>query len=373
VTTERTRPLLSAAIIVRDEADFLRRCLTSIGRVCDEIVVVDTGSTDESREVARSFGAITADRPWDDDFSAARNRALELASGEWILYIDADEQLEIVDPDAARQELIDATDAVSLLVRFRTRPVFTAYREFRLWRNRPDIRFVGRIHESMVGDISRVAASEQLSIRDSQHFGICHYGYEESQERKWQRDRPLLERRVVEFPERCYLWDHLGNLRWVMGDVDAAVEAWTNGIELIRRRGIVDRTDVLCYGDMGMALIERGDDITALVDEVLTIAPWYHVAHWIAAANHRRQDRHEAALPHLYHLRSLASDPEDRSLAYHREMFTTWAWEALGASLFALGRLDDSLATYDEALVEQPDNLEFRTKAAAIGAMLRRR
>ena len=66
----------------------------SIRPVCDEIVVVDTGSTDDTVAVAESFGAVVAHRPWDDDFAAARNRALDLATGEWILYIDADEQLE---------------------------------------------------------------------------------------------------------------------------------------------------------------------------------------------------------------------------------------------------------------------------------------
>jgi glycosyltransferase involved in cell wall biosynthesis len=372
VTTERSRPLLSAALIVRNEADFLRRCLSSIAPVCDEIVVVDTGSTDDSREVARSFGAVTADRPWDDDFSAARNHALGLVTGEWVLYIDADEELDAVDPVLARRELENATDAVSLLVRFRTRPMFTPYREFRLWRHRPDVRFVGRIHESMVADILRVAEGDSLVVRDSEHFAICHYGYEGSQEHKWKRDLPLLERRVVEFPERCYLWDHLGNLRYVMGDIDGAIEAWNTGIALVRRRGVGDRVDILCYGDLGMCLLERGDDIGALVDEMLAIAPWYHVGHWLAAANHRALGRHEKAVAHLRRLRDHAADPADRAVAYNSELFTTWTWEALGGSLFALGRLDEALELYDEALASQPDNLEFRTKATALRAMVRR-
>jgi len=112
------RPLLSAAIIVRDEAEFLHACLSSIKGVCDEIVVVDTGGSDDSREVARSFGADIGFYEWNNDFAAARNASLEMATGEWILYIDADEQLVELDVDSARAELRDRTDAVALRVRF---------------------------------------------------------------------------------------------------------------------------------------------------------------------------------------------------------------------------------------------------------------
>ena len=365
------RPLLSAAIIVRDEEEFLRKCLASIRAVCDEIVVVDTGSADGSRAVAIEAGAVSVVRPWDDDFSAARNTALDLATGEWILYIDADEELEVDDPIAARTELANATDAISLLVRFRTRPHFSPYREYRLWRNRKDIRFVGRIHETMVPDIQRIEKTEGLAIRDSNSFGIRHYGYEGDQSHKFARDLPLLERRVVEYPERCYLWNHLGNVREQIGDSEGAVAAWTTGIELIRRRGLVDRTDVLCYAGLGLHLTASGVDATDLSNEVLTIAPWYHTGHWIAACNHIAQDRPADAIPHLRTLIAIGVDPDDPSLAYNNAMFTTWAWKSLGAALFALGDLDGALEIYEEASAADPDDLEFKTKLTGLRMMAR--
>lgn len=366
------RPLLSAAIIVRDEADFLRSCLGSIAASCDEIVVVDTGSTDDSRAVARSFGAVTDDLPWDDDFAAARNRALDLATGEWILYIDADERFEDVDPAAVRRELREAHDAVSLLVRFRARPIWTPYREFRLWRHRDDIRFVGRIHETMVGDIRRVADEEGLAIRDSRTVSICHDGYEGDQSAKHARNLPLLERRVVELPDRCYLWNHLASIREALGDAEGAVAAWTTGLELIRRRGLADRTDVLCYAGLGFHLLAKGEDIAALVEECLAVAPWYPAAHWLAAANHRAQGRHGDAVPHLRWLLAMGRDPEDPALAHHRGMFGEWAWRMLGECLYALGDLTGAVEVYREASAALPDDLELRTKAAALGTMLAR-
>jgi hypothetical protein len=362
------RPLLSAAIIVRDEAEFLRACLASIVDVCDEIVVVDTGSVDESVAVAAEFGAVRGVHAWNDDFSAARNVALDIASGRWILYIDADEQLEQLDPAALRAELESNDDAVSLRVWFRTRPVWSPYREYRLWQHRPDIRFRGRIHETMVPDIDRVAATDGMAIRDTDLFRITHYGYEGDQTAKHRRNLPLLERRVEEFPDRCYLWNHLGNIREDLGDSDGAVAAWTTGIGLIRRRGLKDRTDVLCFAGLAIHLINRGQDVSALVAEAATVAPWYRTVDWVAARNHATQGRCARAIPHLLALIDVGVDPLDDSLAYNNAMFTTWAWELLAECQIATGDLAGAASTFRRASVAEPDNIGFRTKAAALAA-----
>ena len=76
--------LLSAALIVRDEERSLGACLASLKGLADEVVVVDTGSSDRSRDIAAEAGARVYDRPWTGDFSAARNYALDLAQGDWI-------------------------------------------------------------------------------------------------------------------------------------------------------------------------------------------------------------------------------------------------------------------------------------------------
>ena len=85
--------LLSAALIVRNEERFLVGCLDSLEGFVDEVVLVDTGSTDATPRIAADRGITVHTFPWADDFSAARNRALDLARGEWILYIDADERI----------------------------------------------------------------------------------------------------------------------------------------------------------------------------------------------------------------------------------------------------------------------------------------
>lgn len=87
----RQEPLLSAALIVKDEEENLPVCLSSLSGLVDEVVVYDTGSTDRTVEIAREAGAVVVEGYWDDDFARARNEALRHCTGEWVLSIDADE------------------------------------------------------------------------------------------------------------------------------------------------------------------------------------------------------------------------------------------------------------------------------------------
>jgi glycosyltransferase involved in cell wall biosynthesis len=84
---------ITLCIVARDEAEFLPECLESVQGVVDEMILVDTGSTDETPEIARRYGAVVLECPWSDDFSVPRNLALQHATGDWILVLDADERL----------------------------------------------------------------------------------------------------------------------------------------------------------------------------------------------------------------------------------------------------------------------------------------
>src|ERR1700735_889335 len=91
-STTGTQPIrLSACLIVKDEETHLPECLASIG-FCDEVIVVDSGSTDRTVEIARASGATVLEHPW-EGFAAQRNIALDAAHGEWVLEIDADERV----------------------------------------------------------------------------------------------------------------------------------------------------------------------------------------------------------------------------------------------------------------------------------------
>ena len=93
------KPALSLCMIVKDEEDCLARCLLSAMPVVDEIVIVDTGSTDRTKEIAKAFGAKVYDFEWTDDFSEARNLSLSKAAGDWLFALDADETISPLDYD----------------------------------------------------------------------------------------------------------------------------------------------------------------------------------------------------------------------------------------------------------------------------------
>ena len=114
-------PTLSLAMIVKNEAANLGRCLESVRGLVDEMVVVDTGSEDGTPALAQAHGARLGHFPWRDDFAAARNASLELCRGDWILLLDADEAVGAADHAAIRQALERPEAAFTLVGRNYTR------------------------------------------------------------------------------------------------------------------------------------------------------------------------------------------------------------------------------------------------------------
>lgn len=167
-------PKLSLCLIVRNEAAAVGRCLLSVKTLVDEVVVVDTGSDDGTIEVCRDHGAVVHHLPWPDDFSAARNFGLEKAGGDWILVLDADDELAAGDRPKVRG-LIGAQGVDAYI--FRTLSYFgsepgegaVVCPHVRLFRNRAGLRYVGRIHERL-----SLPADARLAYRD---ITVFHYGY----------------------------------------------------------------------------------------------------------------------------------------------------------------------------------------------------
>jgi len=108
---------ISLCVIAKDEEENIARCLDSVRGVCDEIIVVDTGSRDRTAEVAASRGARVFDHPWGDDFAAARNAGLERATGRWILVLDADEELS--EGGEILRQLAQSSDVEGFFLRIR--------------------------------------------------------------------------------------------------------------------------------------------------------------------------------------------------------------------------------------------------------------
>lgn len=199
------RPLLSLCLIVRDEAERIGRCLDAALPIADEIVVVDTGSTDGTAAIAEAKGARVVPFVWIDDFAAARNAALDAARGDWILMLDADEVLERPRRERLRKLLAEAREpafTVEIVSPRGAGRVETA-RIARLFRRDPRHRYEGRIHESVLGSICRALGRETISPEAS-GLRARHEGYtpEMTAARgKEERNRRLLLAEIEDKPD----------------------------------------------------------------------------------------------------------------------------------------------------------------------------
>lgn len=223
-----TMPALSLCIIARNEQEYIASCLESVIDTVDEIILVDTGSTDHTVEIARSLGAKIIHEPWHDHFARARNRSLEEASGDWILVLDADERLAPESRPHIRQAILETTaHAVNVLIKnfLVSDPLFGAWtsRAVRLFRNDPGIRFEGRVHERIMPSIERSG----MRVADRNDILVIHYGYSDDGPKKRERQERNLRLLLMEIKERPgdpLLHYHLGATYQSMGEIQKAIE-----------------------------------------------------------------------------------------------------------------------------------------------------
>lgn len=176
-----TSPTISLCMIVRNEEEFISKCLASIHDLVDELIVIDTGSTDQTMNICQKYQAAIYSYQWNDDFSAARNYGLSKASGDWIIWIDADEVLESANRQLIRDTISNTKSAMFYLPIINyygdALPVETdqayLYYQPRLFRNHLGIKFQNKIHEIPKFPESNYTQSTIETIEVPVH----HYGY----------------------------------------------------------------------------------------------------------------------------------------------------------------------------------------------------
>jgi GT2 family glycosyltransferase/SAM-dependent methyltransferase/Tfp pilus assembly protein PilF len=243
---------LSLCMIVKNEEKNLARCLKSVRDVVDEMIVVDTGSTDKTMDIARSFGARIFEFPWTGDFSAARNVSLEKATGDWIFVLDADEVISARDFDELRALIRKSSSspaAYSIFTRNYTRNVsvigwspnsgqcpeeagagWATSAKVRLFKRRKDVFFSNPVHE-MVEDSLRKAKIPFHPCKIVVH----HYGkldlIRDSQKGE---DYYLLGKMKYESdPTNVKYINELAKQAQVLNKYEEAVELWQKLISLV--------------------------------------------------------------------------------------------------------------------------------------------
>ncbi|MCY6380229.1 glycosyltransferase [Hoeflea prorocentri] len=362
-------PSISACLIVKNEAHFLPDCLRSIGRQVDEIVLVDTGSVDDTVSIAKSFDCRIFHFDWVDDFSKARNYGLDQATGEWVLYIDADERLNISTAGGLKQALADV-DAIAARIKFRSSPKVTPYAEYRLFRNDVRLRFTGSMHETNVPGIFDAVERDGAKIVDRFDVSILHLGYEGDQSAKHERNLPLLEAAIRDDPDRVFLRLHLGSVLGALGRRQDAVRQLTRGIELAERPQAPEQArvegsacaKVLCdffldTGDLAYAVEFAGRGLS-LFGENLQL-------HWMQARCLVAAGSYEDAIEILNGpLNQRYDEFFDPKIAYDHRLFREDRFGLLGSAWFRLAEYQKAADCFARASSEAEDGREYEAKAS---------
>ncbi|MDQ8738631.1 glycosyltransferase [Paenibacillus sp. LHD-38] len=237
-----SRQRISMVMISRDEQFNIGRALHSVKDIVDEMIVVDTGSVDATVKIAESLGAKVFHFPWQNDFSLAKNVAIEQATGDWMLLMDADDELHPEDRHLVRELLLETdTDCFffdTLSYFGEGGGLYVRMLQPRLVKNEPRFRFTGKIHETL--QLNGVGIN-YCDIR-MQHYGYLNTEVEAKQ--KISRNRTLLEEELGQNPT-AITYFYLGTEHLRAGDYELAVEAFERSQQLYLEMGIVPSSEML--------------------------------------------------------------------------------------------------------------------------------
>jgi tetratricopeptide (TPR) repeat protein len=381
---------LSLCIIVKNEEATLPRTLDSVKGIVDETIVLDTGSSDRTREIAKEFGAKVYRFEWCDDFAAARNECLKYATGDWILVLDADEMLvpQIV-PQIKQAIQSDRT----LLINLIRQEVGASQSPYslvsRLFRNRPDIRFSRPYHAMVDDSVTEILKREpEWKIAALPDVAIWHSGYHKdaiATKNKFQKAQAAMERYIAYYPNDAYACSKLGALYVESGQIQRGINLLTKGLtvvaiddsilyELNYHLGIAYRqqqqfakakehyqaainTNVLpalklgAYNNLGNLLKDEGDLANAekAYKAALKIDPNFAIGHYNLGMTLKAGGNLVDAI--AYYRQAIKIDPE------HAE-----AHQNLAVALLKIGKMPESLAEFKKAIALHEQRRPFEAE-----------
>lgn len=349
---------VSLCMIVKNEEKFLPQCLSSVCDYVDEIIVCDTGSTDRTIEIARSYGATVIEHPWRNDFSWARNKSLERATRRWVFFMDADEELtEDSRPGLLALKTVPA-HLTALYVRISNRTDDyrgsgdVSHHVIRIFPNSDRIRFYGPIHEYPALDgTSRSVEAVACSV------GLIHHGYVNTiveERNKGQRNLEILLAATQNDPENAYHWYNLGTTAYLNKDYGLALRSLEHMYELVGNtprafmpNGLALLGDLYCdhFNDP-----VKGEEMCR---ESLRRSPHYANAHMMLGKALMAQKRFEEARA------AFAAAIEDKAWAAQQfivddQVYVWKAFSEMGSSYAIEGDDAKALEWFEKGLVNAP-------------------
>lgn len=344
-------PHISLNMIVRDSASTIKRAIQSVKNFVDEIIIVDTGSTDNTVEIAREMGAQVYHFDWIDDYSAARNFALEKSTGEWIFWLDDDEW---VDEDNLKK-LCALNFSKDFF--YRTHRIVRKPKKYfsirthspRLFPNRPDVRWRFRVHETAFPSLDKAGLTEQLL-----DIVILNEGFENERTEKTLYYKKLLEQDLAEDPNNVHLLHHLAMECKNLKLVDEALKYYGECILHIPDEATSFLKDSIPnYAELLIETnqFEKAISVILIGRDIFPDSPKLLDLHAIVEKFCGRADHAEELWKELLEM-SQFTDEED---TYHPVGLQLAALDRLGSLYLEQGRIDESRECWNKALALDPE------------------
>jgi tetratricopeptide (TPR) repeat protein len=369
---------LSLCMIVRDEAENLPSCLNSVKTAVDEMVVLDTGSRDETVAIAQSFGAQVHHFDWCDDFSAARNAALQYVTGDWILVLDADERLDPGIVPKLKQVMQLKNCLVVNLVRQEIGAAQSPYSLVsRLFRRHPEIQFSRPYHAMVDDSVASILQREpRWQVVELPDVAILHEGYQAgaiASRDKLQKARMTMERFLAKHPGDPYVCSKLGALYVQINKVNYGIELLERGLKSRQadppvryelhyhlgiaysrlqhldqagmhyqsaiKQPILPRLKLGAYNNLGNLRKASGDltGAKAVYEQALRVDPSFVMGHYNLGMVLKAMGQLEEAIAHYQQAIQLNPNYAE-------------AYQNLGVTLLKLGKVAESLAAFERAI-----------------------
>jgi glycosyltransferase involved in cell wall biosynthesis len=351
---------LSACMIVKNEEEMLPRCLASIKDHVDELVIVDTGSTDRTVEIAESFGARVYHHPWQNDFSLHRNQSISYARGKWIFIIDADEEFVPSEQRTLQDELALAEQKGCDALVMRVRNFASGGTEevcadsLRIFRNTSTIRYEGIVHNNLAG-----CTRSGISMGS-----ILHYGYDQGTDmarKKFERTAMLLRKQIAEDPDNPLPHMYLACSHESLEQHREALAEALIAVDLVELREITEITYLRAYYTAMRSLIleKRFDEALELCvksetrfgDQVDSLAArtmiHFETSDWAGVIEAGK--RYQRALE-LY--RNRQDKPSLVNVASFMDEWKILGW--MGISQVRLGKIEDAKEMFSRSLEISP-------------------
>lgn len=341
---------ISLTMIVRNESAHLVDCLESVKNKVDEMIIVDTGSTDDTVSIAQRYTSNVYTFPWHNDFSAARNFAIKHASGDWILALDADEEVQS-DPNCFHSLLNSEKDKEAFLLPL-LNPISDSTEEFntfyvlRLFRNDGRYQYVGKIHE-------------QISLPDQQKVGLAtgpilkHKSLPlKIRHQKRNRNLQLLKKASQEDPHNPFLHYYLG-VEWLMLGKSAYAQPFLQkAYSSLSDDNLLFRAPALKYLLVSLRSLGRIDEALSLCLEASLNYPTFTDIFYLGGLLLEEKEEYLIALKWFSHATHCDTPPA--LLSHLTGSGSFLAYYHLGFCYEKIGKKPEARGAYETALELNP-------------------